>query len=129
MALPLGRQSNLHYLTQLAPFISKYKLIVFREYFGYHRFPFLSPSHTKLPSAVVYFISDPSLLDVLVPSPDEVDGIFDFPLLSCLTASIDGGYELTEKGGPNWPYEAEFHVSQERNWRYGEAAEKCAIRW
>ncbi len=79
---------------------------------GYHILFVFSPTHTQLPAAVVYFISNPSLLDVLVPSPDEVDGIFDFPLLSCLTASVDGGYELTEKGGPNWPYEAEFHVSR-----------------
>ncbi|ODO07898.1 hypothetical protein I350_03479 [Cryptococcus amylolentus CBS 6273] len=93
--LPLNHPS-IHHLTILDPFLT-------------------SQVATRLTSmiAVVCFLSDPSLLIHLRPSPDEVDAIFTHPLKGCLTGEVEGkNWErLTEKDGEWWPYEEEFHVS------------------
>jgi hypothetical protein len=70
------------------------------------------------------------VLDRLVASPDEVGGIFEFPLLSCLTGHLDerdrGRYVLAEQGGPNWPYQEDFHVSGAR---MEFASSHCLLTW
>ncbi|WVQ75918.1 hypothetical protein IAR50_005553 [Cryptococcus sp. DSM 104548] len=65
---------------------------------------------------VVCFLSDPSLLLHLRPSPDEVDAIFTHPLEGCLTGKVEGQdlEALSEKGGEWWPYEDEFHSIEDR---------------
>jgi hypothetical protein len=99
-------------MTELEPFLSKYKLVVFRQ--SSHlsqRIP-----HTDIHDdlAVVYLISNPALLESLVPSPDEVGAIFDIPLEYCLTAVWPGDQSLlSKKGSDDWPYEDDYYVSRE----------------
>ncbi|ADV24386.1 hypothetical protein I315_02992 [Cryptococcus gattii Ru294] len=65
---------------------------------------------------VVCFLSDVSLLEHLLPSPDEVDAIFTHPLKGCLTGTVEGKdlEGLAEKGSEWWPYEEEFHSIEDR---------------
>jgi coenzyme A diphosphatase NUDT7 len=63
-------------------------------------------------TAVVCFVSDPSLIEKLEPYPAEVDAIFTHPLRGVLEGKVDGedAAGLSEKGGEWWPFEEEFHV-------------------
>jgi coenzyme A diphosphatase NUDT7 len=63
-------------------------------------------------SAVVCFVSDPSLIEKLEPYPAEVDAIFTHPLRGVLEGKVDGedAAGLSAKGGEWWPFEEEFHV-------------------
>jgi coenzyme A diphosphatase NUDT7 len=63
-------------------------------------------------SAVVCFVSDPSLIEKLEPYPAEVDAIFTHPLRGVLEGKVDGedAAGLSEKGGEWWPFEEEFHL-------------------
>lgn len=52
------------------------------------------------------------LVEALSPAPDEVGAIWSIPLEYCLTAQWKDDYGiLSEKGGPDWPYDDEFYVS------------------
>ncbi len=66
----------------------------------------------KVHVAVVCFLSDPTIIDDLIPSPDEVDLIFDHPLKGCLEGELHGKDvdDLVEKGGEWWPHTEDFHV-------------------
>jgi len=62
---------------------------------------------------MVYLISDPQVVQNLIPSPDEVGAIFDVPLEYCLTAVWPGDMsQLSPKGSEDWPYEEDFYVSE-----------------
>jgi coenzyme A diphosphatase NUDT7 len=63
-------------------------------------------------TAVVCFVSDPSLIEKLEPYPAEVDAIFTHPLRGVLEGKVDGedAAGLSEKGEEWWPFEEEFHV-------------------
>jgi coenzyme A diphosphatase NUDT7 len=63
-------------------------------------------------TAVVCFVSDPSLIEKLEPYPAEVDAIFTHPLRGVLEGKVDGedAPGLSEKGEEWWPFEEEFHV-------------------
>lgn len=62
---------------------------------------------------MVYLISDPQVVQNLIPSPDEVGAIFDVPLEYCLTAVWPGDMsQLSRKGSEDWPYEEDFYVSE-----------------
>lgn len=99
-------------MTELEPFLSKYKLVVFRK--SSHLFQRLPHADLHCDLAVVYLISNPALLESLVPSPDEVGAIFDIPLEYCLTAVWPGDQSLlSKKGSDDWPYEADYYVSRE----------------
>jgi hypothetical protein len=89
-------------MTELEPFLSKYKLVVFRK--SSHLSQRITHADLHCDLAVVYLISNPALLESLVPSPDEVGAIFDIPLEYCLTAVWPGD---------DWPYEDEYYVSRE----------------
>jgi coenzyme A diphosphatase NUDT7 len=67
-------------------------------------------------TAVVCFVSDPSLIEKLEPYPAEVDAIFTHPLRGVLEGKVDGedAAGLSEKGGEWWPFEEEFHVRLSR---------------
>ncbi|TYJ56010.1 hypothetical protein B9479_003252 [Cryptococcus floricola] len=116
--LPLNHPS-IHHLTILDPVMTilplnshmKNHIVVIRKFLT-------SREATRLTSmiAVVCFLSDPSLLIHLRPSPDEVDAIFTHPLKGCLTGEVEGkNWEgLSEKGGEWWPYEEEFHSTEDR---------------
>ncbi|KAH8090769.1 NUDIX hydrolase domain-like protein [Filobasidium floriforme] len=96
VGLPLGYHPDLHKMTELEPFLSKYKLVVF---------------------PVVYLISNPALLESLVPSPDEVGAIFDIPLEYCLTAVWPGDRSLlSKKGSDDWPYEDDYYARTDVSW-------------
>ncbi|KAJ9102942.1 hypothetical protein QFC19_004498 [Naganishia cerealis] len=96
VGLPMGYHRDLHYVAQLQPFLSKYKIIVF---------------------PVVYLISSMHLIDSLTPSPDEVGAIWSLPLEYCLTAVWKEDYGvLSEKGGPDWPYEDDYYNNSDVTW-------------
>jgi coenzyme A diphosphatase NUDT7 len=65
---------------------------------------------------VVCFVSDPSIVDALIPHEAEVDAIFTHPLRGCLDGTVEGddAARLSEKGGQWWPFEEEYHVSSDR---------------
>lgn len=62
-------------------------------------------------------MADPSVIDQLKPSPDEVDFIFDYPLAAIYTGTLqdpDVG-ALTPLGGEWWPWaEEQFHTQEDR---------------
>ncbi|KAJ8453812.1 hypothetical protein ONZ45_g19559 [Pleurotus djamor] len=87
VGLPLD-SPQIHVLCSLEPFISLHKLVV---------------------TPVVAFLSDPSLLDNLKPSEQEVAHIFTHPLEALLDPSLAHSEPLVEKGHEHWPYETEFH--------------------
>ncbi|KAI5454663.1 hypothetical protein NCC49_003554 [Naganishia albida] len=97
VGLPMGYHRDLHFVTQLEPFLSKYKIIVF---------------------PVIYLISNMELVDSLSPAPDEVGAIWSIPLEYCLTAQWKDEYGvLAEKGGSDWPYaDDEFYNHSDTNW-------------
>lgn len=105
------RNQDIHYLTELPPFLSKYKLVVF---------------------PVVYLLTNPEIvLPTLHPSPDEVERMFEHPLEAVLEPetvwtrrreyenqigrmekrSSADGRELSEMGGEDWTYQEEYYVS------------------
>jgi peroxisomal coenzyme A diphosphatase NUDT7 len=59
---------------------------------------------------VVALLDDPSLLEHLKPSPDEVDHIFTHPLEAFLDPTATKRETLVDIGSEDWPYEAEFYV-------------------
>ncbi|KAJ9108780.1 hypothetical protein QFC21_000100 [Naganishia friedmannii] len=94
VGLPMGYHRDLHYVTQLQPFLSKYKIIVF---------------------PVVYLMSSMDLVNSLTASPDEVGAIWSLPLEYCLTAQWKEEYGvLSEKGGADWPYSDEYYLHVEQ---------------
>ena len=60
---------------------------------------------------VVAFLMDLSLLENLTPCEGEVDAIFEHPLEAILDPSLASDLPLVEKGGENWPYETDLHVT------------------
>lgn len=63
-------------------------------------------------TAVVAFIDDPTLVDSLVPNPDEVDCIFDHPLGAVWTGEPEDEVKsgLATHGGEWWPHGEDYHV-------------------
>lgn len=92
VSLPLSSPS-IHTLSILSPFLSQGQLLV---------------------TPIVAFLTDPSLLATLVPAPGEVDHIFTHPLEAILEPELARKEPLVDKGGKDWPYKEEFHVSAGR---------------
>ncbi|KZT41280.1 hypothetical protein SISSUDRAFT_1069955 [Sistotremastrum suecicum HHB10207 ss-3] len=96
VALPLN-SPHVHTISRLRPFLSLYKLLV---------------------TPIVAVLTDPGLLEHLVPQESEVDCIFSHPLYALLDPSImsQSKQPLAELGGPDWPYETEFHNTSDSKW-------------
>ena len=58
----------------------------------------------------VALLTNPSVLDALVPSQDEVDLIFDHPLKAFLDPTIVAGENLAPIGSEQWEWDSELHV-------------------
>ncbi|WWC86791.1 uncharacterized protein L201_001670 [Kwoniella dendrophila CBS 6074] len=97
------------------------------DHLSIHHITILEPVMTILPlnshiknhivvTPVVCFISSPSILSNLTPSPDEVDAIFTHPLKGCITGILDDKdlKGLVDIGGEWWPHEEEFHSTNDR---------------
>ena len=80
---------HLRTVITLPPFISVKKLIV---------------------TPTVALLTDPSVLNTLVPSQDEVDLIFDHPVKAFLDPTIVAGENLTPIGSEHWMWASEFYV-------------------
>ncbi|GJJ08550.1 hypothetical protein Clacol_002768 [Clathrus columnatus] len=61
---------------------------------------------------VVTFLTDLAVLDILSPSPVEVDAIFSHPLEAFLDPELAAFELLVDIGSENWPYSTEFYVSK-----------------
>jgi coenzyme A diphosphatase NUDT7 len=88
VALPLS-SPHVHPLCLLRPFLSLNKLWV---------------------TPVVSLLSNTTVLDSLVASPDEVERIFTHPLNALLDPSLARDEPLVEIGSEDWPYDDELHV-------------------
>jgi len=86
------KSPHLRTIVTLPPFISVKKIIV---------------------TPTIALLSDPSVLDALVPSQDEVDLIFDHPVKAFLDPTIVAGENLAPIGSEQWEWESEFHDSQD----------------
>ncbi|KZP00649.1 hypothetical protein CALVIDRAFT_544186 [Calocera viscosa TUFC12733] len=98
-ALPLSHPS-IYNLSLLPPFLSQFKLIV---------------------TPCVSLLTDPSLLDTLVPNAGEVEWCFYHPLEAMLYPEIIANEQLAKKGGEDWPYEEELHNTTDRAWLWDSA--------
>ncbi|EGN99048.1 hypothetical protein SERLA73DRAFT_181831 [Serpula lacrymans var. lacrymans S7.3] len=87
VALPLS-SPHVHTLCLLRPFLSASQLLV---------------------TPVVALLTDISILDLLEPSPAEVDRIFDHPLEAILDPSLAKYEPLVPKQSEHWPYETEYY--------------------
>ncbi|TBU54543.1 NUDIX hydrolase domain-like protein [Dichomitus squalens] len=74
--------------------------------------PYIASSKL-LVTPVVALLTDLSILDTLVPSPGEVDRIFDHPLEAILDPSLAAKENLAPKGSEDWPYEDDFHCTSD----------------
>lgn len=81
--------AHAHTVCTLRPYIASSKLLV---------------------TPVVALLTDLSVLDTLVPSPGEVDRIFEHPLEAILDPSLAATDNLAPKGSEDWVYEDEYHV-------------------
>lgn len=79
-------------MTTLPPFISVKGLIV---------------------TPTVALLTDPSVLNTLVPCQDEVDLIFDHPLKAFLDPTIVARENLAPIGSEQWVWETELYVCQD----------------
>ena len=66
---------------------------------------------------VVALLTDLSILDKLVPSPGEVDKIFDHPLEAVLDPSLAAKEDLAPKGSADWQYEEDYYVGASAPYR------------
>jgi coenzyme A diphosphatase NUDT7 len=73
--------------------------------------PFIS-SKKVIVTPTIALLRDPSVLDTLVPSPAEVDLIFDHPVKAFLDPTIASGEHLAPMGSEQWVWESELHVRQ-----------------
>jgi hypothetical protein len=80
---------HLRTVVTLPPFISVMKLVV---------------------TPTVGLLTDPSVLDALVPSQDEVDLIFDHPVKAFLDPTLVAGENLAPIGSEQWMWASELHV-------------------
>ncbi|KAL1949823.1 hypothetical protein VTO73DRAFT_8704 [Trametes versicolor] len=87
VGLPL-QYPHVHTICTLRPYISSSKLLV---------------------TPVVALLTEPSIIETFVPSPGEVDRIFNHPLEAILDLSIASKEELSPKGSTDWPYEEELY--------------------
>lgn len=83
------KSPHLRTVTTLPPFISARKLIV---------------------TPIVGLLTDPSVLNTLVPCQHEVDLIFDHPVKAFLDPTIVAGETLAPKGSERWVWESELYV-------------------
>ncbi|KAI0329275.1 hypothetical protein GY45DRAFT_1354623 [Cubamyces sp. BRFM 1775] len=70
--------------------------------------PYIS-SAKLLVTPVVALLTDISIMDSFVPSPGEVDRIFDHPLEAILDPSLASKENLAPKGSTDWPYEDDLY--------------------
>ena len=85
------KSPHLRTVTTLPPFISVKGLVV---------------------TPTVALLTDPSVLNTLVPCQDEVDLIFDHPLKAFLDPTIVARENLAPIGSEQWVWETEFYVCQ-----------------
>jgi 8-oxo-dGTP pyrophosphatase MutT (NUDIX family) len=83
---------SMHIIGLLDPFVSLYKIIV---------------------TPVVAILTDPTVIDRLVPLPREVHDIFDYPLEAFLDPALAADEELSPKGSEEWPFEEDYHATTE----------------
>ncbi|KAF9779282.1 NUDIX hydrolase domain-like protein, partial [Thelephora terrestris] len=76
--------------------------------------PFIS-SKKVIVTPTIALLRDPSVLDTLVPSPAEVDLIFDHPVKAFLDPTIASGEHLAPMGSEQWVWESELHDFQDFN--------------
>ena len=81
--------SHVYTICTLRPYIASSKLLV---------------------TPVVALLTDLSVLDKLMPSPGEVDRIFDHPLEAILDPALAAKEHLATKGSEDWVYEEDYHV-------------------
>ncbi|KAI1797449.1 NUDIX hydrolase domain-like protein [Ganoderma leucocontextum] len=74
--------------------------------------PYIASSKL-LVTPVVALLTDLSVLEKLVPSPGEVDRIFDHPLEAILDPTLATKEDLAPKGSKDWIYEEEFHCTSD----------------
>jgi len=86
------KSPRLRTVTTLPPFISLKKLIV---------------------TPTVGLLTDPSVLDTLVPCEDEVNLIFDHPVKAFLDPNIVAGENLSPIGSEQWRWNSELHDFQD----------------
>lgn len=67
-------------------------------------------SSKLLVTPVVALLTDLYILERLVPSPGEVDRIFDHPLEAILDPSLARRENLAPIGSEDWIYPEEYHV-------------------
>ena len=80
---------HLRTVITLPPFVSQKKLIV---------------------TPTIALLTDPSVLDTLVPSQAEVDLIFNHPVEAFLDPTIVSGEDLAPIGSERWRWKSELHV-------------------
>lgn len=83
------KSPHLRTVVTLPPFLSAKKLIV---------------------TPTVGLLTDPSILNTLVPCQDEVDLIFDHPLKAFLDPTTVAGENLAPIGSEQWRWESEHYV-------------------
>lgn len=82
---------HLRTVTTLPPFISAKMLIV---------------------TPTIALLTDPVVLEGLVPGQGEVDLIFDHPVKAFLDPTVVAGENLAPIGSEQWRWESELHVRQ-----------------
>ncbi|PIL29863.1 hypothetical protein GSI_08070 [Ganoderma sinense ZZ0214-1] len=74
--------------------------------------PYIASSKL-LVTPVIALLTDLSVLEKLVPSPGEVDRIFDHPLEAILDPALVANEDLAPKGSEDWIYEEELHCTSD----------------
>jgi len=77
--------------------------------------PFLS-LHGLVVTPIVAFSTDLGPLENLTPCEGEVDAIFQHPLEALLDPKLSSTLPLVPKGSENWPYEDDFHNTNDVQW-------------
>ena len=75
--------------------------------------PFLSVKKLIV-TPIIGVLTDPSVLNTLVPSQDEVDLIFDHPVKAFLDPTVAAGENLAPIGSEQWMWASELHVWSHR---------------
>jgi len=75
--------------------------------------PFITPKKVIV-TPIIGMLADPSVLNTLVPSQDEVDLIFDHPVKAFLDPIVVAGENLAPMGSEQWMWASELYVRSHR---------------